>query len=134
MLCKIHAQSNSNPEPIFSVTKVHKSLDYYTTQEGLWEKEIQKDNKNATAWFNFFTAVRMANAFKPSGIDRPYDMNKIAESIINSIPNTFESHYLSFWKNNPSEEAYEHFTTVHFYKVKDKSSLKLGKNKKGRFL
>jgi len=50
----------------------------------------------------------MANAFTPSGVDRPYDMTKIAESIIKSIPNTFESHYLRFWKDNPSEEAYEH--------------------------
>ena len=108
LLYKIHAQTGSNPEPIFSVTKIHKSLDYYTTQAALWEKEVQKDNKNADAWFYFFTAARMANIFTPSEADRPYDMNKIAESIQTNIPNTFEAHYLTFWQNNPSDEAYEH--------------------------
>ncbi len=104
----LNAQPDAVPETIYSVTKVHKSLDYYKTQAKLWEKEIQKNSKNTGAWFNFFTAARMANAFTPAGQDRPYDMNEIAENIEANIPNTFESQYLLFWKNNPSSEAYDH--------------------------
>ncbi len=108
VLHQIHAQSSLIPEPVFSVTKVHKSLDYYQTQAALWEKEIEKDLKNADAWFNFFTAARMANAFTPADLDRPYDMDQIADDIVANIPTTFEAEYLLFWKNNPSEEAYAH--------------------------
>ena len=108
MLCKIYAQSSSTPEPVFSVTKVHKSLDYYSAQAALWEKEIQKDSKNAEAWFYFFTAARMTNAFTPAHLERSYDMTQIAESIIKNLPNTFEAHYLAFWKDNTSKAAYDH--------------------------
>lgn len=106
--CNIYAQTEAVPERVYSVTKVYKSLDYYETQANLWEKETRKNSKNADAWFNFFTAARMANIFTPAGGNQPYDMTEIAENIKANIPNTFEYHYLLFWQNNPSKEAYEH--------------------------
>ncbi len=104
----IYAQPDACPEWVFSVTKVHKTLDYYKSQAKLWENEINKNKKNADAWLNFFTAARMTNLFTPASEGQPYDMTEIAENIIQNIPNTFESEYLLFWQNNPSEEAYKH--------------------------
>ncbi len=104
----LHAQSSDELQPVYSVTLIHQNLEFYKTQAKLWKKETQKNKKDGTAWFNLFNAARMANAFTPSGEDRPYDMNEIAENIKTNLPNTFEFHYLSFWQNNPSEEGYRH--------------------------
>ena len=93
------------PEQVYSITRVQKNYDYYNEQAGLWEKEITKTPKDATAWFNYYTAARMNNMFAGEGGTK-YDIDVIIENLKTALPNTFEYYYLSYVQNTWSEEGY----------------------------
>ena len=57
-ICLLNAQE---PEQVYSIAKVYKSHEWYLKQAELWWKEIQKNKKNETAWYNYFMANRMAS-------------------------------------------------------------------------
>ena len=46
------------PEKVYSIVKEIKEISWYKEQANLWEAEIKKDNKNANAWYNYYSAIR----------------------------------------------------------------------------
>lgn len=81
------------PEKIYRITEVQKSGEYYIQQYELWKTELAKDKTNADAWYYYFVTARYANIFG----NQNHDLNKIVADANAAIPNTFESHYLTYW-------------------------------------
>jgi len=99
-------------EQIKSFADVKKSQEYYTEQAKLWKAEIDKNQKNANAWQNYYKAVRYNYKVYEVGSQQIldsilYDMQKV-------LPNSFEYNYLMYynstdWGENVKyiEKAYE---------------------------
>lgn len=84
---------STTPEKIYSLWEVKMSGEWYITQVTLWQKELDKNLKNAEAWFNYYRANKYANIFRT---DKKADLEKIILDIQKNIPNTFEYYYLSY--------------------------------------
>jgi hypothetical protein len=54
---KSNAQ-NAKPEKIYSIIKIWQPAAWYKEQADLWKKEVNKDSKNANAWYNYYNASR----------------------------------------------------------------------------
>ncbi len=82
----INAQER--PQKVYSLVKVQHDLNWYTEQYELWEKELQKNPKNADGWLSFYTAARMAKIFsreqaKPKSWQKNYlNINQLAEHFL----------------------------------------------------
>ena len=106
------------PEQVYSIAKVYKPHEWYLKQAELWFKEIQKDKKNETAWYNYFLANRMAGfEFDNHGdsTKKAYEETKFlmnTDSIVSQaqrfIPNTFTSHYIVWRNHGTTQEDFVH--------------------------
>jgi len=102
------------PEQVYSIAKVYQPHSWYLNQAELWWKEIQKDNKNENAWYNYFMANRMASfEFDNHGDnskkyfqETKFLMNNdsIVDQAQRFIPNTFTSYYIR-WRNHGTVPA-----------------------------
>lgn len=99
--------SQTGPEPILSITRVDKPFFYYQQQANLWQAEMLKDKKDATAWWNYFKAARYSN-MKATGSEEQFDLAKIAERINEEIPDSFENHYIQYVQNGRAKNSFEH--------------------------
>src|SRR3954462_15205273 len=84
------------PEKIYGKNKVLKSNEYYLEQMELWKKEIDKDPKNADAWYNYYRANRNAyikgeegDSQKTKGISRFDRLKGIVDGMEKNVPNSF---------------------------------------------
>lgn len=99
VVSSVYAQK---PEKIYSHAQVRKTNDFYLQQIELWKKVIEKDNKNADAWFNYYKANRYAHI--SGGHDSMYAHNRfqrmaaVVKEVEENIPGTFEAHFIK-WAN-----------------------------------
>jgi len=88
------AVSAQKPEPIYSFATILRSMDYYKEQSALWKKEIDKDNNNSFAWFNYYRANR--NYIRTDATHHiPWkEQTRIETNIVDemgkAVPNSFE--------------------------------------------
>jgi hypothetical protein len=86
--------SAQNPEPIYSFAKVSKSVSYYKEQKIAWQNELNKNPKNAFAWYNYYRVNR--NIFRTDHTDNRTlaEKSKIEKQIVDDmekqVPNSFE--------------------------------------------
>lgn len=99
------------PEKVHSIVKQDKSHSFYVKQAELWWHEIEKDNKNEEAWFNYYKACRYAkmtfhNCDSPECEKQDNwlqeskylkEQEDIWELIEGAIPNTYT--YYMFYKD-----------------------------------
>lgn len=93
------------PEKIYSITVQPHDINYYTIQAELWKKEIDKHQKDAEAWENYYLAMRYSNeAYNPGKVDKQKLMGQIVEQMAKDAPGTIEYYRckLSYdgWPNN----------------------------------
>ncbi len=100
----LSAQSTTEPEPIFSITKAMFPTNYYESQAELWKKETEKQPDNPDTWYNFFKAARN---IRISGGDNPHDMTKLLEDMGKVVPNSFEYHFATFWHSTSNEHNWD---------------------------
>lgn len=93
-----HAQK---PEKVYSIARVIKPLSFYVSQAELWWQEIEKNEKNENAWYNYYKANRYAKMFfseSDNWLDESSflkDPDAIIELITMAIPNTFTYYIIS---------------------------------------
>lgn len=105
------------PEKIQRITIVQMPNEYYIEQAKLWKKVLDKEPKNADAWFNFYKANRYMQI--TSGDDNVFEVDRfkrlaaIEKEVEKNIPNTFEANIIKWANggNNPElfpylEKAY----------------------------
>jgi hypothetical protein len=93
-------------EPIQSITKVQMTNDYYTQQAQLWKAELDKNNTNPQAWFNYYRANRYMQIAGENdtvrGNSRFDRLKTIIDEMEKKIPNSFEFNYLK-WLNSGND-------------------------------
>lgn len=105
------------PEKIQRITIVQMPNEYYIEQAKLWKKVLDKEPKNADAWYNFYKANRYMQI--TSGDDNAFEVDRfkrlagIEKDVEKNIPNTFEANIIKWANggNNPElfpylEKAY----------------------------
>ena len=97
---------DKEPESIKSISQVFYEEEYYVSQVDLWNKEIQKDKKDARAWMNYYLACRIVNLLDND--NKPHNLDIIYESIEKNIPDTYEYHYLSYLNGGSNEDLFYH--------------------------
>lgn len=96
-------------EKIYSIVRVMKPNNYYLEQIALWKKEIDKNPKNADAWFNYYRAHRYAQIGQENdsvAIPQRFSrLEKVVQELEANIPNTFEANFVK-WSNAYNNEEY----------------------------
>lgn len=95
------------PEKIERRTIIEMPNEYYISQAKLWKKILEKEPKNADAWYNYYKASRYMHIEK--GEDSVFSISKyerlmaIEKEVEQQIPNTFEANIIKWWNggNNP---------------------------------
>ena len=87
------------PQKVETAVKVHRSADWYKTQERLWKNEIDKNPKNEEAWGNYYRAVRY-RSWSESMPDINELLDAIVEDMEKAIPDTYTYYITRFHNNN----------------------------------
>ena len=113
--------------------------EWYQNQARLWEKEIQKDQQNAKAWYNYYNANRYARFENIDSKQRQEKLNKIISDMGQAIPDSYEYSLLKYWTKcdvndiGPALETYKidperpdnYYTFMSYYTLKgDEQNLK----------
>ena len=75
-------------------------MSWYQTQLSLWKAEVEKDDQNAEAWYNYYGAVRALRNLEEDKEKRHeyYELgHKVVADAYAAIPNTFEGNHLMHW-------------------------------------
>lgn len=105
-ICSLPAVQAQKAEIIQSITKVPMSNEYYTQQAKLWKAEIDKNNTNTQAWFNYYKANRYMQIAGENdtvrGNSRFDRLKSIMTDMEKKIPDSFEFNYLK-WLNSGND-------------------------------
>lgn len=88
-------------ETVHSIVVIRHEASWYETQMKLWKADVEKDNKNAEAWYNYYSAVRALGNLSEWGSDKrkayTRQCTEIAKAAYAAIPETFEGNHLMHW-------------------------------------
>ena len=84
-------------EQIISFADVKNPQEYYTEQSKLWKAEIDKNQKNANAWQNYYKAVRYN--YKVYNVGSQKTLDNILADMQKVLPNSFEYNYLMYYNS-----------------------------------
>ncbi len=97
-----------------------KPNDYYLQQIPLWKNEIDKNPKNADAWFNYYRANRNAyikgeedNSQKSKGISRFDRLKNIVDEMEKQVPNSYEYNYVKWLNGNNDLSLFPYLEKAH---------------------
>lgn len=100
LACLNAFSQEQKPETVYSIAKEVKEASWYQTQIKLWKAEIDKNTKNGDAWLNYYAATRAMRLLAPHDSDEKKKYvelcSKIPEEVQKAMPNTFESHFITF--------------------------------------
>lgn len=99
LTCLNAFSQEQKPETVYSIAKEVKELGWYEKQIKLWKAEIDKNAQNGEAWTNYYASFRaLRNLTHGSDNHQKYvDLcAKIPEEVQKAMPNTFESHFITF--------------------------------------
>lgn len=97
------AQNKAQKQTVYSFVKVRHTLEWYEEQRQLWEEEIKTNPKNAEAWLNVYTAMRMIRLSKGQMTNE--EISKFLERAGKNIPETFEYNYIMYWNQGIAGKA-----------------------------
>ncbi len=88
-------------QTVYSIVKERQDAAWYKTQQGLWKAEVEKDRKNANAWYNYYNATRQLKNTMPWEDEQRNELHSLCDQIVadayKEIPNTFEGNHLMWW-------------------------------------
>lgn len=97
------------PQTVYSIVKDRQEFSWYETQANLWKQEVEKDSKNANAWYNYYAANRAMRNLSHSNPEKQKSYQdlciQIVEDAYKEVPNSFEANHLKWWSagNEKSE-------------------------------
>ncbi len=106
-----------SPETIAPKTKVIRSTQWYLAQSKLWQEKVGAQATDPTAWFNYYSASRYAQA--PQS-----ELNEIATAMSKAIPGTVEALTVRAWNEGYTENSFNLIQQA--YAVGPESSLTYG--------
>jgi hypothetical protein len=97
------------PEPVYSFAKVSKPVAWYKTQATAWQKEFEKNPKNAAAWYFHYRALRnliyIDTNDRRSREEKNKDLTKLIARMEKAVPNSYEFN-LTKWMNGGNNFKY----------------------------
>lgn len=84
-------------ETVHSVVVVRHEASWYETQMSLWKADVDKNQKDANAWYNYYSAVRALRIIsEDEALSKKYDelCHDIAKKAYEAVPETFEGNHL----------------------------------------
>lgn len=91
------------PQPIYSFAKVLYPVSWYKEQQQLWKAEIDKNQKNTTAWYHYFRATRTIGKLDENDKRTQEEKEKTLADIVSqmgkAVPNTAEYHHAEWMLN-----------------------------------
>lgn len=84
-------------ETVHSIVVVRHESSWYETQMDLWKADVDKNQKDANAWYNYYSAVRALRIIsKDEALSKKYDdlCHDIAKKAYEAVPETFEGNHL----------------------------------------
>jgi formylglycine-generating enzyme required for sulfatase activity len=81
------------PQKIYSITRQNLSADYYFKQAALWKAELDLNNQNKEAWFNYFMANHIL--FEKGKISLPA-LDQINNALQEILPRSFEAYFATY--------------------------------------
>lgn len=104
----INAQT---PQRVQSITVERYNESWYKEQLSLWEKLVEKNSKDAEAWYNYFAAARALKNISevPEETEKYTKLcHEIADKAIIEIPETFEANHLYWWDGGNQKDRYKY--------------------------
>src|SRR5688572_28554112 len=92
--------SAKQPDKIYPFARGQKPINYYKEQSALWKKEIQKDNSNVNAWYNYYYANRNLVFCDTTRVytAKKEVTNQLVKEMGQAIPESYE-YNLCVWLN-----------------------------------
>ena len=95
--CNSGQSQQMKPEKVYRIVYEAQSNEWYQKQSALWKAEIDKNPKNADAWYSYYNANRYAKFEDIDTKDRKDILAKIIEDMGEAIPETYEYYLLKYW-------------------------------------
>lgn len=113
--CLLAAYSQAQkPETVYSVAREQREISWYEQQEKLWKQETVKNKSNASAWYNYYSAVRaLRNSYyddqNPEAAEKKRAQyteqgHKIVEDAYKAVPKSFEANHMKWWDGGNRDE------------------------------
>ncbi|MCB9189908.1 MAG: SUMF1/EgtB/PvdO family nonheme iron enzyme [Flavobacteriales bacterium] len=86
------------PQTVYSIVKDLHELSWYEEQFDLWKKEIDKNDQNANAWYNYYASSRAIRNLTSGEVNATYDSLciEIIHQAYKAVPNSFEANHLMY--------------------------------------
>ncbi len=109
-LCVIGHVNSQELETVLSVVQVRHEISWYEQQLNLWEKEVDKNDQDANAWYNYYNASRALKIVSDSNKCEKYIelCHTISENSYKAIPNSFEANHL-MWRDGGNDQERLHY-------------------------
>ena len=112
MALSITSAKSQELKKVYSIVKEIQDLSWYKEQQKLWKEEIDKNNKNAVAWENYYNAVRALKNLSWENKEELEKYKKQCETIGKDayavVPNSYQAN-LILWRNSGNEEKYHKY-------------------------
>ena len=112
MALSITSVKSQELKKVYSIVKEMQGVSWYKEQQKLWKEEIDKNNKNAVAWENYYNAIR---ALKNLSWENKEELEKykkqcevIGKDAYAVVPNSYQAN-LILWRNSGNEEKYHKY-------------------------
>lgn len=97
-------------EPIPGYSRVQYPVQWYKDQSAAWKKLVDKNEKDATAWYNYYKANRMLvfhdTSDKRSEEEKNKTIIRIIDDMGNAIPNTYEYNLSKYMAGGGDEKLW----------------------------
>lgn len=107
---------NPKPEKVYRIVYTQKANEWYMEQAKLWEKEVNRNPKNADAWLNYYLANRYANwpeDYREFSEDKKTRLNQIVMDMGKAVPNSYEYNYLIFFNADEKKDNLAYLEKAH---------------------
>ncbi|CAG5081794.1 formylglycine-generating enzyme family protein [Parvicella tangerina] len=94
------------PQTVYSIVKDRHEISWYEEQLELWKAEIDKNQKNANAWFNYYNSSRALRNLTNEESRAYYDSLciNITETAYENLPNSLEANLLMYLKESVAND------------------------------
>lgn len=107
-------------EPIYGKNRVLKSNDYYLEQMELWKKEIDKNPKDANAWYNYYRAIRNSyikqdekDGQQNKGNARFNRLKAVVDEMEKQVPDSYEYNFVKWLNGNNNPDLFSFLEKAH---------------------
>lgn len=116
-LCFLGSGYAQKAETVHSVAVIQKDISWYETQLRLWKTEVDKNDKNAEAWYNYYNASRALRNSTYQDIEAHEKYielcHEIARNAYKALPESFEGNHLMWRDSGNNEEMVSYLMKAH---------------------